>query len=323
VSAPPASRALAVMACLCALLLARPATSAPTEAGAPRHAAPLSESLWGPAREAYQAATTLVDAHDFASALAKYKEAYDASNDPRLLFDMAVCERDLHAYARMQGLLLRYLREAGDTLSSEQRTDIDAALAAIHALVGTVNLAVSEAGAEVTVDGEIVGTTPLGAPFAVDAGKHSLAVKKRGFDTVEENIDVPGGNEATVAITFVALVPAAHLSVSSDPSATILVDRTAVARGRYDGRVPSGLHDVEVTAPGKRPYQTQLLLADGDTRSLDVALTDEPRRALWPWIVGGAAVVAGAIVGGYFLLKPHEETGGLSGTLGTVPLPAP
>jgi hypothetical protein len=283
----------------------------------------LSESLWGPAREAYQAATALVDAHDFAGALAKYKEAYDASNDPRLLFDMAVCERDLHAYAHMQGLLMRYLHEAGDTLSPEQRADIDAALAAIHALVGTVKLAVSEAGAEVTVDGESFGTTPLAEPFTVDAGEHALRVKKRGFDTVEETIEVPGGNEATVAITFVGLVPAAHLSVSTEPTATILVDRTAVARGRYEGRVPSGLHDVEVTAPGKQPYRARLVLADGDARSLDVALIDEPRRAVWPWVVGGVAVVAGAIVGGYFLFKPHDESGGLGGTLGTVVLPAP
>jgi PEGA domain len=317
------ARSALILASLGVSLLASPAAAAQTDAGAPRRAAPLSESLWGVAREAYDSATALVAAHDFAGALAKYKEAYDASNDPRLLFDMAVCDRDLHAYARMQRLLLRYLQEVGEALSPEARADVDAALATIHALVGTVRLAVSEPGAGVTVDDEPVGMTPLPGPFTVDAGKHTLRVKKPGFDTVEQVIDVPGGNEATVAITFVGLVPSARLTVAADPGATILVDHNAVGLGHFEGRVPSGLHTVQVTETGKRPYLEPLSLADGDVRSLQVRLVSEPRRLLWPWLAGGAAVVAGAVVGGYFLLKPRDEPGGPTGSLGTVTIPSP
>jgi hypothetical protein len=324
VNAPDTGRWLATLGLLGVLALASPraaAQQAPADAGAAtsRHAAPLSESLWGPARDAYDRATVLVSSGDAAGALAKYQEAYDASNDPRLLFDMAICERDLHAYARMQRLLLRYAREAGDALTPEQRADVDAALAAIHALVGTVKLAVSEPGADVSVDNESVGTTPLTAPFTVDTGTHSLRVKKPGFDTVAQTIDVPGGNEETVAITFVSLVPSARVVISTDRGATILLDRKAVALGRFDQRVPSGLHTVDVTQSGKRPYQSQFNLAEGDVRTLDVKLVDQP-HALWPWIVGGAAVVAGAIVGGYFVFK-HDDSGGLTGTLGTAQVP--
>jgi hypothetical protein len=321
-SARDTKRPLARLASLACLLIA-PRLFAQTEGGAPRRAAPLSESLWGPAREAYEAATTLVASGDFAGALAKYKEGYEASRDPRLLFDMAICERDLHAYARMQGLLLRYLREGGVAISAEQRADIDSALTAIHALVGTVRLAVSEAGADVAVDGDSVGITPLGGPLTVDAGRHLVRVKKPGFETTEQSIEVPGGNETTVAITFVSLVPAARLVVSADASATVFVDQT-VARGRFDARVPSGVHTLQVTEAGKRPYQAQINLADGDVRTLQVTLTDAPRRPIWPWLAGGAAVVAGAVLGGYFLFKSHDEPqGGPTGTLGTYPLPPP
>jgi hypothetical protein len=318
----PASRSLARLACAGALWLTAAHAAAQTETSAARHVAPLSESLWGEAREAYQAANALDDAHDFGGALTKYQQAYDASHDPRLLFNMAICERDLHAYARMQALLLRYVREAGDALAPVQRADIDAALSEIHTLVGTVKLAVSEAGADVAVDGEYIGATPLAVPFTVDAGTHTLRVSKPGFNALEQSIDVPGGNEATVAITFVALVPAARLVVSTEPAAMIFVDQKAVARGRFDGRVPSGLHGIQVTESGKWPYQAQVALFDGDVKSLDVALTDSPHRAIWPWVVGGAAVVAGAIVGGYFLFK-HDEQTGPTGSLGTVALPSP
>jgi len=305
-----------------AVLLVSPQAAAQADAGAgPRHVAPLSESLWGDARDAYQAAGERLAAHDFAGALGKYEQAYEVSHDPRLLFNMAICERDLHAYARMQGLLLRYEREAGDTLNPEQRADIAAALAAIHSLVGTVKLAVNEVGADVSVDGERIGVTPLAAPFTVDTGVHAIRVTKPGFDAAEQNIDVPGGDQETVAITFVALVGAARLIVSSDAAATISLDQKPLARGRFDGRVPSGLHDILVTENGKRAYQAQVSLTDGDIKSLQIALVDTPRPVLWPWIAGGAAVVAGAIVGGYFLFK-HDDSGGLSGSLGSVGIPA-
>jgi hypothetical protein len=184
-----------------------------------------------------------------------------------------------------------------------------------------VKLAVSEPGADVSVDNESVGITPLAAPFTVDTGTHSLRVKKPGFDTVAQTIDVPGGNEETVAITFVSLVPSARVVVSADRGATILLDRRAVALGRFDQRVPSGLHTVDVTAPGKRPYEAQFNLADGDVRTLDVKLVDQP-HPLWPWIVGGAAVVAGAVVGGYFVFR-HDDSGALNGSLGNAQVPAP
>jgi hypothetical protein len=295
---------------------------AQTESPEARHVAPLSESLWGDARVAYEAANALVEAHDFAGAFTKYKQAYDASHDPRLLFDMAVCERDLHKYARMQELLQRYMREAGDALQKQDRADIDAALLAIHPLVGTVRLAVSEAGADVAVDGENVGVSPLASPFTVDAGSHTLRIQKPGFETIEQKIQVSGGNEATVAITFVALVPAGRLVISSDSAATVLVDAKPMARGRFDGRVTSGLHTVRVTEPGKVPYETQVELADGGVRTMQVTLVDAPRPLVWPWVVGGAALVAGGIVGGYFLFKSREETQGPSGTLGSVTLPS-
>ena len=47
------------------------------------------------------------------------------------------------------------------------------------------------------------------------------------------------------------------------------------------------------TAPGKLAYRTQIELRDGETRSLPITLRDEPHAALWPWIVGGAAFLAG------------------------------
>jgi hypothetical protein len=97
---------------------------------------PLAQSLHGPARDAYTAASRLFKEADFPAAEAKYSEAYDLSKDPRLVFDMGICEKELHHYARMAELLRRYEEEAGASLSDEDRQRADEALAAVPKYIG-------------------------------------------------------------------------------------------------------------------------------------------------------------------------------------------
>jgi hypothetical protein len=44
--------------------------------------------------------------------------------------------------------------------------------------------------------------------------------------------------------------------------------------------------------------------------------------AWWPWALGGAALVAGAVVGGYVLLRPEAKPGAaVPGTAATIDVP--
>jgi serine/threonine protein kinase len=88
---------------------------------------------------------------------------------------------------------------------------------------------------------------------------------------------------------------------------------------------PSGaVQATSASQGGKKPYEVHLQLASKSSRTLQVTLQDEHRGAtLWPWIAGGAAVVVGASIGGYFLFKPAQEPGKApEGKLGTIYLPA-
>jgi hypothetical protein len=280
---------------------------------------PLRESLNGQAKSAYDSATLLVVNHDFAGALAKFKEAYVASNEPRLLYDMAVCEKNLRHYASMQSLLQRYVREGGWQLSAEDRTTVEAALAAIQSLVATLKITISVDGASVLIDGETVGISPLSDPLAVDLGRHTLTVRKAGFETIERVTDAVGGGEAAISITLTPRTPVSHLTVATDTDASIRIDGQIAGAGRYDGQLSPGTHQVAVTESGKLPYRAEVDLRDGETRTVQVTLESARGGTLWPWIVGGTALVAGAAVGGYFLFKTHDEQGSPpTGALGTV-----
>ena len=282
---------------------------------------PLDRALQGPAREAYTYAKMLFDHGDFEGALAKYEQAYDLSKEARLLYNMAICERNLRAYARMQVLLQRYESESGAALSAEDRATVDAALAAIRSLVGKVTLRVDPPGASVTVDGEAVGSAPLAGPIVLDLGKHTVVVKSEGFETAEQSIAIAGGAESAVDIKLVApRVAMGHLVVAVDDAATIVVDGFTPARGRFDASLAPGVHDVSITESGKLPYRAPVDLGAGETRSLQVTLENERHgRPIWPWIVGGAVIAAaGAAVGGYFLFRSQESAPPLAGDYATV-----
>jgi hypothetical protein len=50
----------------------------------------------------------------------------------------------------------------------------------LHRLAGRLSLSTIE-GAEVHLDGVLIGVTPLAGPVELDAGNHQLTVKKAGY----------------------------------------------------------------------------------------------------------------------------------------------
>jgi hypothetical protein len=293
------------------LLAATPAAAFAQQRGqehASSNEQPLEQSLRGPAKEAYTYARMLFDNGDFTAAFAKYRLAYEQSHDPRLLYDMALCERNLRAYARMQSLLQQYEDEAGGNLSSSDRSAVDAALAAIRNIVGSVTVRVNEEGATVFVDGTPMGTTPLAAPLVLDLGKHTIVVKKPGFEPNENTIEISGGSGFQVDLSLTRQSHGSRLAVEADAAATVIIDGTVVGHGHFDGPAASGMHEIEVTQRDKVPYRVRVALREGEMRSINVTLENEKSAgAVWPWIIGGVTVAAGAAVGGYFLFKSSDH----------------
>src|SRR5882724_2714841 len=105
----PITRALIASFLICILTLPAEAQKAPNpKKGVPTAPAappappgprPLSESLTGGAKSDYEAARLLYGDGDHAGALVKFQSAFDQSKEPRLLWNMAACEKNLRHYA--------------------------------------------------------------------------------------------------------------------------------------------------------------------------------------------------------------------------------
>jgi len=303
-----------------------PAPSAPTPS-APT--APLAESLQGSARADYAGARILYEDGDYAGAYTKLESAYLASKDPRLLWNMAACEKALRHYANVMNLLERYLKEGGAVIGTDERAATHELVETVREFVNELRLDVQPGGVDVYLDGVKAATTPLDGPLRVDMGKRKLRFQKQGFVPHETEMDLAGGKSVDLKVQLRAEVHEGTLRIMSDPSAVISVDGHVVGTGQWVGTLASGTHSVYVSAEGKQPYKTEVVVKDRDTASLHVNLqgeqgppglrADSSSGALW-WIVGGVAL-AGAGVGGYFLLKPGDDPAGPpGGSLGSIEL---
>jgi hypothetical protein len=296
--------------------------SAPTAAATEQS---LADSLTGQAKVDYDLGRLLYNDHDDAGAYVKFEHAYQQSHDPRLLWNMATCEKNRRHYAQVLSLIDRYQREGAGRLTAAQRSEAAEVARTVRLLVSEVHLEVNEAGASVFVDDELIGTTPVAHPIHVNLGKRRVRVSKAGFKDHVIVQDFTGGSEVTFSLALQPAPHEGHVTIATTAHGSIQIDGKMMGEGRWEGQMASGTHSIRVTAPDMVPYSTEVNVRDGESRTLDITL--EAQKSGVPafvWIGAGVLAVGGLSVGGYFLFRPTDAAPPATvGTLspGTIQLP--
>ncbi len=296
-------------------------------------AAPLAESLVGTAKADYEAGRILYSDGDYSGAALKWEVAYKASNDARLLWNIAAARKAERKYAEVERLVKQYLAESKE-LTDADRAEAQQLLGTIQSFVADLTVQVNEAGAQVAVDGIPVAQTPMTSPLRVDIGQHLVTVTKQGFERAEVRQQVTGNT--TVPMRLVPEVHEGRLRIISPTNATVTVDGKRVTSGSWEGVLPTGVHRVQVEAPGKLPYSADAQITDKQNEVLRVALQDvDPFAAggrapdlerksesssAWLWVTIGVLALAGAGAGAYYYLQQKDEAPvpAREGTLDTV-----
>ncbi|HVZ75584.1 MAG TPA: hypothetical protein VHJ20_24595 [Polyangia bacterium] len=143
----------------------------------------------------------LAASHDdrFADALAAFERAYALAPDHRVLYNVAQVRVVLGRFAEAADAYEAYLAAAGPDVGEDRRREVSAALAAALAHVATLDVRVSEEGADVRVDGRLVGTAPLAAPVRVTEGRHTVEALAPNRPAQVREVEVVGGAATTIA----------------------------------------------------------------------------------------------------------------------------
>ncbi len=274
-----------------------------------------SETLSGEAKTEYESAKLLYANGDYATALLKFSAAYERSKDPRLLWNMAACEKSLRRYSRALALLRAFVVDPSRVVSDTERSEAQDLIKVMESLTTTLRVTVSEPGAEVLVDDEVVGTSPID-PIVIDLGTRKLRARMAGFRDATKEISTTGGPEVAVELVLSKVVHEGRVVVNAGPRDAISIDGKVLGTGSWSGALPSGGHTLRVTAPNMRPYQSEILVLDDQTREIAITLESEPTRIpAWAWIAGGVLATSGLAIGGYFVFRQEPTYDGPTGNL--------
>lgn len=303
-----------------------PASSAAPTANVdcPNRATPktIPSGVAGEARTAYENGMAAWTSGDYAQASHQFGAAYELSAEARFIWNRSLCEQRMGHFSRARLLLDQYQKAAHATAEAGDRREVLDLLECSSGSIGELSVGSDQEKAEVTVDGEMAGTTPLPGPLSVDIGKHTVRVSKTGYVPHSIPIDVAPRSSLKLRVQ---LEPDSHegrLWVVAEPEATIYVDNRVVGIERWAGTVASGTHLVRVQAAGKGTYEKSVEIRDKEVRDLRVTLDAAPlasSRINWPWLMVGVALAAGGVVTGCVLWKTTREAPGAAPVPGTMP----
>lgn len=154
--------------------------------------------------------------------------------------------------------------------------------AKMQALKASGRLKVSETAGravDVVVDNSVVGPAPWEGVLAV--GPHMVMLRGQGkLGTQPVSTEVKSGQTTTLAVKAEELDGAIRI-VTTPPGAVIALDSVTVTSGNWSGRVRSGSHKVEVTAPGFLKETRDVKVEPGGVAVVEAKLERDEDAPQW------------------------------------------
>lgn len=220
-------------------------------------------------------------------AATEFEAAYAAVHNPDAL------RAALDAYkqnndAAKQTITAHHLLDAhAKELKAGEKKTLEALIATLAPGVGQLDLKASEVGAALKLDSVDYGLTPPAARILLNPGQHKYSLRKAGFEPLDGDFAVQGGQTATVAAQLEKEITSGKVSVTEKSGAAldVLVDGTVVGPAPWTGDLPLGTHQVSghsdtMDAPAqsvevvKRTPASVTLVATATTGTLEVSTAD-------------------------------------------------
>ena len=169
--------------------------------------------------------------------------------------------------------------------------------------------------AEVLLDGQPLGKTPLASSLAVPAGQHTVELRRAGYQSGKQQVEV--GESSTAEVTLDLAVDSQALSTEGadltisvrEPNLNLSIDQEPLRLYTGTLRLPKGQHHLHLEQAGYQPFDQDIALDSKKPLLLTPYLmpTPEARKAhndnvrmhrTWGWILtgAGAAVAGGGVV---------------------------
>jgi len=249
------------------------------------------------ARERFDKGVAAYDEKRFSDAAEEFDAAYKISHAFKILFNIGQVNVALGRPVEAVEAYDRYLKQGGATITADRRKEVQIEIEHQLARIGSVAVHTTPEGADVRIDGGLVGKSPLPRAVRIGMGRHTVeAILPEHAPQVRE-VDVAGRSEVAVELTLEPFIaPQAPPSV---PAITPAPSAPVVPVVIFSPPAPSPTTEAEhsrgqtapVSSPGRGP--------GADDSSLN-----------WQRIIGSIVAVGGlgtATVGGLIVYKGTNQ----------------
>jgi tetratricopeptide (TPR) repeat protein len=132
---------------------------------------------------------------EYERALAAYMKAYELVANPKIFFPIGTAEERLERWVDAATHYKRFLLQATD-IDDKLRAVAQQRLDNVKLNIGVLVLNVTPEEAQVVIDGDPVGTTPLAEPLYLAPGDHTLLLTADGYKPLEQPLAIEAGSES-------------------------------------------------------------------------------------------------------------------------------
>lgn len=214
-------------ACAPVLLLSLIAPALLTEAGLtsspfsePLSFAQSSDPVTEVARQRYEDGVKAYDAGRFEDARIAFRQVYTLKQHPAVLLNLGQSELRSNHLEDAGNHLQQFLREH-TTATPEQRAAAEKAIADVKRRTGFIVVVADANGADISIDGVLIGKAPLPDPVFVTPGKHTLfATYQDRSATTQVDAKIGVATPATLTLGTTGAPPAPVAGVPTPGPAT-------------------------------------------------------------------------------------------------------
>jgi tetratricopeptide (TPR) repeat protein len=186
-------------------------------------AAPLdaaAQDAPSPAREAakhFERGVALYREMDYAGALVEFKRANALAPNPTVLYNIGQAQYQLQDYAAALTTFTRYLAEASP--ADGHRAEVEGTIDVLRSRVGHVAITTVPAGADVSIDDQPVGRTPLEDRVLVSVGRRKVTATMAGHVAASRFVEVAADDNVPVSLELPTTSPSAPPLAVKEPPA--------------------------------------------------------------------------------------------------------
>lgn len=211
---------------------------------------------------------------DYEEALKIYNEAHDVFPSPKIYFPIALAEQKLGRFLESMNHYQTMLKE-GEDFGDEVIKEVEASIEEVKKNLVALDLTVEQDGATISVDGKVVGTTPLDGPYWMAPGRHSYEISLEGHKSIEQQVDLQPGQVEQLQVRLDAIpvkvvkpekTPRKIIEKPSGPSKQPMVISFGVAGAFFLGATTTA-----ILAKGKQDRYTD--------ENLSISAREKARRS--------------------------------------------